>query len=116
MGWGQTMRRWRRVTARVTINVELVHFSLGVHLLRLTSEQLVLEGSQYTRTHEVELEGESRSIYFGRLPIRLTMDVLASAAGGDGIARGGEEFKLFGYRRREIDEPTKLMSLMEAVA
>jgi len=43
------------------------------------------------------------------------MGVLVSATEGGGIARCGEEVQIFGRRRREIDEPTKPISLTEGV-
>jgi len=73
-------------------------------------------GPLYARTHEVELDGGSEASILTPPPVRLVMDVLASAAEGGGIARHGEEFQMFGGRGCTIDEPTKPVSPMEAVA
>ena len=43
------------------------------------------------------------------------MDILVSAAESGGIARCGQEFQIFGRRRREVDESAKPISQMGAV-
>jgi len=76
---------------------------------------LVLDSSHYTRTNEVELDGEIRSIHFDCLAVRFVVDVLVSTTNGGRGACCGQEVQIFGRRRRKIDEPTKPTPSTEAV-
>ena len=77
--------------ATITVNIERVQLSSDAHLFHLTLEQLVLNCPNQTRSYEVELHGEVRSIHFECLAIRFVVYILISATKHGGIARCGEE-------------------------
>ena len=79
------------IITRITVDVELIHLGPDVLVLRLTLNQLVLDSSHQTRTVEVELDGEVRSIHLDCLAVRFVMDVFVPATERGGITRCGEE-------------------------
>jgi hypothetical protein len=93
--------------AKITVDIELIQFSLDVHVLRLALKQLILDGSNQARTSDVELGGEIRGIHFYCLAVRFVVDVLTPAAKSGGIACSSEEVQSLRGRRGEIYESTR---------